>query len=126
MPRIFWPSIVTALAFVPVMASAAPRTFTLDKGDHIACHHAEAIGRLTQLAVAGDRDVFAAYAVLEIFERHECIELSGGTTVTIESGDPENTAICVRPVGEVQCWWLSPAMVDGLTPEILQDELGQE
>jgi hypothetical protein len=116
--------IVAVLTFVFLaLVSAAPaKTFTA-KG--IACHHAETIGRLTQLAVDGDRNVFAAYAVLEIFERHECIELSGGTTITIESADPENIAICVRPAGEVDCLWMTPEAISGLTPEELRDALKQ-
>jgi hypothetical protein len=123
--RIVWPSILAALTFAtPATASDAPaRTFTA-KG--IACHHAATIGRLTQLAVDGNRDVFTAYALVAILRRHECVDLSAGTTVTIEAADESNLAICVLPAGEIDCWWMSPEMVDGLTPEGLRDALSQQ
>jgi hypothetical protein len=112
--------IVAALAFViPALASDAPKTFTA-KG--IACNNADAIGELTRLAAENKRKVFDAYALVRIVHG-ECIELS--STVTIEGADESNIAICVRPAGEASCWWMSPEMVSGLTPEGLRDALKQ-
>jgi hypothetical protein len=112
-PRIVWPTILAALTFATsATASDAPaRTFTA-KG--IACHHADTIGKLTQLAVDGNRNVFTAYALVEILRHHECVQLSAGTSITIEAADPSNLAICVLLAGEIDCWWMSPEMVDGL------------
>jgi hypothetical protein len=103
-------------AFV-TLATASPKTFTA-KGT--ACHHAEAFGELTRLAAENNRKVFTAYALVRIVHG-ECIELSAGTKVTIESADPSNVAICVRPSGKATCRWMSPELVDGLTPEGLRD-----
>jgi hypothetical protein len=74
-------------------------------------------------ATACNRNVFTAYALVEILRHHECVELSVGTSITIEAADPSNLAICVLPAGEIDCWWMSPEMVDGLTPERLRDAL---
>jgi hypothetical protein len=121
MPRIVWPSILAALTFAtPATASDAPaRTFTA-KG--IACHHAATIGRLTQLAVDGNRKVFTAYALVETLHHHECVELSAGTSITIEAADPSNLAICVLPDSEIDCWWMSPEMVDGFLRDALSKQ----
>jgi len=102
-------------SFMFAAPPASARTFTA-KG--IACDNPQAIGELTRLAAANNRDVFDAYALVRIVHG-ECIELSAGTKVTIEAADPSNIAIRVCP-SEVDCWWMSPEMVDGLTPEGLQ------
>jgi hypothetical protein len=108
-------ALIAALAFA-APALASPATFAA-KG--IACRHPEDIGELTRLAAEHKRETFNAYAFVRIVHGY-CIELTG--TVTIESADAANTAIRVCRSGE-DCWWTSPEMIDGLTPEKLRNAL---
>jgi hypothetical protein len=102
-------------SFAAVICASAPAraaaTFTA-KG--IACVHAETIGRLTQLAADGDRTAFNIAAATAIIHG-ECIELSAGT-VTLESSDESNYAICVRPSGEADCLWMTQETGKWSTP----------
>jgi|SRR6516165_5396248 hypothetical protein len=101
--------------------AASDSTFTV-KGTSIGCNDPSIIGRLTQLASEGRREVFTALELVEIIRHRNCVQLDDGTVVEIERGDPSNIAICVR-YGEADCRWMSPEAINGLTPEGLENAL---
>jgi hypothetical protein len=102
---------------------AALTLFTIN-GRSIACYDPRIIGKLTSIAIEGNHKIFALYGTVRIV-KGDCVQLNDGTAVTIEETDEDDSAICVRPLGDVRCWWISPEEVNGLTPEGLRDALEQ-
>jgi hypothetical protein len=84
-------------------------TFTIN-GKSIACYDPRIIGKLTSIAKEGNRRNFVLYGTVRIV-KGDCVYLDDGTRISIEQADADDYAICVRPVGDVTCWWITPGAI---------------
>jgi hypothetical protein len=70
-----------------------------------ACKTVESLDKLRDIARSGDQ---AAYEklIFRVVTSGECISLERGQAVNVEHFSFWHSALCVRPQGEPDCWWI--------------------
>ena len=91
--------LVAALVLSSNVALSQSRTITQE---HIGCKREEISDRLTKFAVQGDQEAFKKLLIAAMVAG-ECVRWEKGKQVFVEKSGW--TVSCLRPAGEVQCYW---------------------
>ncbi|WP_332117281.1 hypothetical protein [Azorhizobium caulinodans] len=71
----------------------------------VGCKDWDAYKQLVRIAVSGDKEAFAKLATLQLMNG-TCMMLKAGDAVYLQEVSMLSGAMCVRPRGEVACFWI--------------------